>query len=182
MRKLNQKIVIILISLISFHSFSQKRKIQIFFNNNQISNDTCRIKFSKLKCFHNNKKTVFYNYIDLKKIKYIEGDSLVTNHIVYSDFSKKHILLEKISNGKLSLFKDVLPRKSVTDNTPFKMTYIKFDSDEHVYYFGIDGGYYTNKVKKYLTDCPELIQKLKKKYFRKKNALDVVTFYNENCN
>lgn len=36
-------------------------------------------------------------------------------------------------------------------------------------------------VRSYFTDCPELIEKVNKKEFRKKHFMEIVDFYNENC-
>jgi len=134
-----------------------------------------------------------YNYKTVKSIIVYSSDSTQGRSeykIIKGSASTNIKLLGVVSIGKVNLYQESiasrLPMNSGFGNTTYttlKYYLSKGDSDETIPLR--EGNTYSKKFKRianeYFSDCPELINKIRLKKFKRYGIESVVGFYNNNC-
>jgi len=139
---------------------------------------------------------IFYNYKTAKSVKLtIEGKQEEYAYKIVDGVAHPHAikLLEVFTKGNVILyFKKKSSNTTHTGVTPtgMGMMYTNFD-----YYLGVpgqdlvtdlrNGNTYSKRfktiAKEYFSDCPDLLKKIKDKYFKRYEIRAVVKYYNNNC-
>ncbi len=174
------------------HSQSTKQKATLYFNDGRelscyarISGDYIRYADEKFK--GNEEKA---NPNNLKMLKIWMNDKLITLEYKTEVGKSKPKLMELVIDGKVKLYRisDVYDKKigfhSNSDMMKRKTSSTKYFLEEKnntnlVFRFAKD---FESKAKVYFKDCNLLVQKIGDIGFRQKDILEIVIYYNENCN
>ncbi len=192
-----KKIITLLLLPLSLTAFSQEREAAILFNDS-----------TSIKGFAEIKKEKIYFRVDLTSIitewSYDMAYGLIFTgygfsekyiYIKPSKNSKKKIIVEVIEEGNVSLYKktsftvEVIPHK-VSDPAFLsgKATIKDYDSSNYYvkrkneeYAIDIPSIGFKMVSEKYFSDCDMLVQKIKKREFKKEDILEIVYYYNDYC-
>ncbi|HBK71633.1 MAG TPA: hypothetical protein DDZ39_08275 [Flavobacteriaceae bacterium] len=177
---------------------AQKQEAILYFKDSTILKGLAKITHSKGIQFRTEKgeeKTEYsfeeLKYIEIKEKKKSKEFTTYSYRILPES---GYTLLKQIEVGKLNLYKffDVFhssksgPNGSMTTkSSSISRYYIAKENEEILTNLGINGLEFGKRFKKnasnYFSDCPELVLKIQKKKFKKKHIVEVVKFYNENC-
>ncbi|MFY0629283.1 MAG: hypothetical protein JXR05_02810 [Flavobacteriaceae bacterium] len=193
-----KKIIILLCLLFSLNSFSQYVNAELHFLNGTVKTGLAEINIfnDKIKFKeHKKAKRISYNHKDISRLL-LKRDTLV------SEFRYKKAkgrraprLLELISEHEnVSLYAEIVETRlyggliTLLLKVPNKVTftyYIVKNKGKDAIYFGdtdLTGHRRFKEItRKHLTDCPDLIEKIKKREYKVKHAPEVVKYYNEKC-
>lgn len=201
-----KKILFTLILLITLSSFSQNQKATLFFRDGtsleglaRITNFGDKIKFKKDK----NSEKIIYNSQKVDKIVIRENDEDITYQYKIIKNRKTPLLLEPLKEGKVTLYRDLKQGYSPGmqmggysaggmgmnfgggRSYSISSYYVSKDNGNIVIHLGDKGTIFTKNFKKaaseYFKDCSELVKKIQSKEFRKRDVVDIVEYYNENC-
>jgi hypothetical protein len=187
-----KKALLLIFTLSTCFSFAQKEKGTVTLIDGTILNGyvsvSNKIKFrSSLE-----EKSTTYDYESAKEATVVDkkGKESKFEYVVIKE-NKKPIILEILVDGFLRLY---------TENTTqytssfggggmggFRSSstyYLKKQTEEIAQQcaaFGYIGNSFKKFINSYFTDCPEIITKVEKKEFKKKNYDEIVEFYNSNC-
>lgn len=205
-----KKITIIISLLFFLTAIAQKQKATLFLRDGtelkglaKISAYGNNIKFRKEKgATRTNYTSKDLEYLIIREkvnahLGNIRGD--IKNTIYYYrkvQGSKSYKLLELLEKGKVSLYKKISEGSFMTQNgvngtmmmnsNSISDYYVAKNDEETVTHLGTIGSPFSKNFKKaaseYFMDCLELVNKIQNKEFKKRNIVDIVEFYNENCN
>ncbi|MDH3323469.1 MAG: hypothetical protein OEM04_10795 [Flavobacteriaceae bacterium] len=147
-----------------------------------------------------NSEKEIYDYKTVKKMTmYFDSDGSEENYeykvIEASGISGDIKLLEIILTGNVNLYRDVTIGTSTYMSNGFGGGFGVTGSSKTTYYIsntGSDiatdlrmGNTYSKRFKKiaikYFKSCPDLLEKINNKYFKRNGIGSVVKYYNENC-
>ena len=191
--------LLVIISLvIGFQLSAQatKQRATLYFKNGEVKKAYARISGYNVrysdKAFKGKEKKV--NYKELDHIELRNGDKLI--HVYYKQVKgkKKPRLMELIVDGKAKLYRildvydgaQMLPFKNMRNNKNYSgeknlnTRYFLESKDGDGTVFRIKKNF-EKEAKKYFSDCEKLVKLIGTKGFRKKDLLDIVLFYNEEC-
>jgi len=205
--KLTIKKVFIIISLLFFIPIvAQKQKATLYFKDGTSLKGLAKftifgneIKFRKEK----GSERIIYDSQKIDKILIRKNDRDVMYQYKIIKNKNNPILLELIEAGKVTLYRDLKHRYSqgvpIADargnwsSNPSGGTYytisnyyVSKDNEDFVFHLGSKGSFFSKNFKKaasnYFKDCSVLVDKIQNKKFRKRDIVEIVEFYNENCN
>ena len=146
-------------------------------------------------------KKEIYTYKQVKKYTtyYEDGNSEYVYKIIEGSGGVNSIrLLKIIKRGKVDLFSETITTSGfvVPNGMPGDMMMGSYSTSRTVYYIANggenvvaklgSGNTYTNrfkrKAKKYFGSCPELIEKINTKFFKRRSLKKIIDYFNENCN
>lgn len=192
--------------LITLSSFSQNQKATLFFRDGtsleglaRITNFGDKIKFKKDK----NSEKIIYNSQKVDKIVIRENDEDVTYQYKIIKNRKTPLLLEPLKEGKVTLYRDLKQGYSPGmqmggygvggmgmnfgggRSYSISSYYVSKDNGNIVIHLGDKGTIFTKNFKKaaseYFKGCSELVKKIQSKEYRKRDVVEIVEYYNENC-
>ena len=129
----------------------------------------------------------------LKKFEFI--DDYDYEHIRFGK-SKKPLSVRVIYRGKVNLYAEDLPRFMMNQSNMSNQSYAPmFIGGNTIYYLKKDidsvathiktnfavGKSFRKTAMEYFKDCSELVEKLRKREFKRRHLLDVVYFYDKKC-
>ena len=148
-----------------------------------------------------NSKGVVYKADDIEKnlIEEKNEDVEYRYKSINEDKSRPYLLVLRIE-GELSLYeyyksvpgvdnKSMHQKNSAIGNTKtYSIPYyfVTKNNDEQAIFLGSGGGksgqnQFMKRIRRSVSDCPELDKKIKQKEFRRKDIIKIVSYYNENC-
>ncbi len=198
-----KKKIFLAIVLISTILGAQNQKATLYFRDGTSATGLARIIGANVKIkFRKNKnsKKIFYSYKKVDKILIRENDEDVMYQFKIIQNKKTPLLLEILKEGKVTLYRNVrwnsfggAPTWNATGTMyftkgytyPISNYYVSRDNKDVVFHLGAKGSLFTKNFKKaaseYFKDCKALVNKIQKKEFRKKDIIEIVGFYNTNC-
>lgn len=178
---MRQKTLLIIFIFSTFFTFSQIQNITVIKKDGTIlnvKNYSSKVKF--LKLIFENGKTQELPYDHLDRVEYEYKEKKKTEKIVeqFVRISERNgSMMKRIVSGECNLYEN-LGYQSVT------YYYAKKETDRIATKLGsnsfVDTANYRKAALDYFNDCPILIEKIKKKYNRKK-VKELIEFYNNNC-
>lgn len=200
-----KKKLCLIIILITTFTFAQKEdkhssfyEVKITLKNGSIISGLGRINFDEEIIFKENKEAEkkIYNYINVNKViikidNTIKRFEYLTIEGIGSVNSVK--LVEKIVSGKINLFEDY--SSGVSYSQTMNGSYGFSNYSKTTYYISknentpaIDlriGNTYSERFKEIAQnsfyDCPDLLNKIDTKYFKRYGIKEVVKYYNQYC-
>ena len=146
-------------------------------------------------------KAQTYNFNDLKKVKIYEGDDINTYVSMKVKGTEKYKIVKEVVLGRVCLYKKVnegyvpgtpmgggfggAPMMSPGYSYSISNYYVKKEDETEMTYLGSTSLFSKNFKKaasEYFKDCPSLVAKIQKKELKKKNMVEIVEYYNDNCN
>ena len=138
-----------------------------------------KVKFKKSK----NATPVDYKFNVVEKIEITKDDGVETYVFLPIKGKGKPKALQQLVKGKVSLYR--IRDWHAYDNGGIKDKYYLRRGEGDVVLF-ISSDPFSRSFKKagskYFKDCSSLVQKIKKKEFKKKNIEEAVKYYNSKCN
>lgn len=197
---MNKAYIILTLFLLSLNSVAQKQKATLFFTNGTSIKGYAKIKGSdeiKFKITKNSDKKI-YDYTTVSKITIRNNDDDVTYFYKTIKNKKKPILLEVLEIGEITLYRDLtqgysagMPIAGSAGMTfgggsyTISSYYVERKNDNIIYHLGDKGNLFSKNFKKaaieYFKDCTSLVKKIENKELKKKDVIEIVEFYNENC-
>lgn len=195
------KLLFILL-FISFISFSQTQEATIFFNDGEAFEGYAGIKNNKIKFrISLEDKAEILDYKTISKIKFYGFEMSKTFEYLKIKENAKPILIELVSKGVVSLYKQestywtgtnshttpsefgsIPSGAGLAHRTSKTINYLKRETDKLPTCLN---GMIFNKWKKttmvFLSDCPTLIDKIKTNEFREIHLQEIVEYYNDFC-
>jgi len=194
-----KKTSIIITLLFFIPMIAQKQKAILFFKDGtelkgraKIS-PTGKIKFRKSK----EAEKQFFSSKELKSIIIREFDKDIEYKYKVIEGKKTILLLEVLEEGKVTLYRTLRSGYVVGAPGPNGMPmgghsysisnyYLSKDDKNLVVHLGARGTIFNKNFKKaasdYFKDCIMLVSKIQSKEFKKRDIVEIVEFYNENCN
>ncbi len=202
-----KKASIIIALLFFLPMIAQKQKATLYFRDGttqtglaklfDLSNFGGKIKFRKDK----NSNKIIYTSLEIDKISIRENDIYVIYQYKIVENKGTIVLLELIAKGKVTLYRDQTQgyyssgtrmgggfnSSGVGMGRSYSINnYYVSKDNKNVSHLGSKGTLFSKNFKKsaseYFKDCSELVNKIQSKEFKKRNIVDIVEFYNENCN
>lgn len=197
-----KKTLIFSFLLISFSSLIAQNKIELTLKDGSILNGFGRINIKDEILYRKTEDgdKVIYNYKTVKRLSIYADDSVhiyeykVINGTGGSGSIK---LLESILVGNINLYQDYSSKIRYYDYSPDYLGggYNYSMPSKTIYYItknGNDkttnlkiGNTYSKRFKKiakeYFASCPDLLEKINNKYFKRYGIESIVKYYNENC-
>ena len=182
---MKQTALLIIFTISTFFSFSQRQNITVTKKDGTVLNVKSysnKVKFLKLN--FENGKTLELPYNQLNKIEYdyeykSEIEKVIVEFVRISN--RNGSLMEKVVNGKCNLYEGLASYGTGGAVTTY---YVKRENELIATKIGsnsfVDLANYKKIALDYFKDCPTVINKIEKKFKRKK-AKELVEFYNENC-
>tara|TARA_B110000037_G_C16800418_1_gene375289 strand:- start:27 stop:560 length:534 start_codon:yes stop_codon:yes gene_type:complete len=173
-------------------SYSQYQ-LKIKFNNGAEKIDNYKAKGWNLTSLTTGKK---YHLNEMKEVTYYsENDSIHyyvidTKTYLKSKKSRKNLARKKFEGKNIELYYVYFNwtqnhTNGVMSNNSYDEAFVKKKNEKFAYNIGyIYGAGYKGikkRVRKYFSDCPDLINKVNKNKIKKKNTLGIVEYYNKNC-
>jgi hypothetical protein len=202
--KINRLIFILSICLFFNNqiSYSQYTKVKIIFKDGTILKGLSKrkgshqIKFkkdrsSKAKKYQLKEVEEYFEYYNGEKVKY---------KYLYIKESRKYLLMQEVIKDKVSLYiigtsgqhvgmgfggnSDGFGSVGGASSFSIESYYLKREGEKEVTYITSTGAFSRNFIDStsyFFIDCPELVEKIKKKEYKKRDIREVVKFYNTNC-
>ena len=178
--------LLILITFIfySFSSFSQKKGYVITKKDGTTYNvKNYNSKNNYLKLIFNNGNIQKLPYNELEKIVYerkVKRKKIIKITKQFVRISERNgILMNKVVDGKCKVF-----NYSNVGNNASTFYFVHRENEKFATELGISNYVsfksYKKSALKYFSDCPKTINKIKKK-FNKRKIIELVEFYNNNC-
>jgi hypothetical protein len=180
--------------------FSQTQEATIFFNDGESIDGFGNLKRNKIKFrISLDEKADLWDYEMISKIEFHGFEISRTFKYLRVKENTNPILIELISEGEVSLYQEKLTYWSSINThtspsdygkTPSKIpiktskikNYIMRNNDE--FPTCLNCGIFSNWKKNiisYLSDCPTLIEKIKKNEFREIHLQEIIEYYNDFC-
>jgi hypothetical protein len=188
---------ILLLSLffVSYNMEAQKTKAILTFNDGTKLEGLGKLKGSERVKFRKDKNTKAkkYHFKDLESVNIYEGSEKTTYVYLYVKEKNDYKVLQEIIIGELSLYITITHVQHV--NMGFggpgvgasfttKDYYLKRKVEKKANQLGPRGLFLKNFKKYasiYFNDCPKLSEKIKIKEFRRRDIVEIVEYYNNNC-
>lgn len=188
-------ISVLLFSSISIYSQSFFESGEIFYRDGTNEKGYIKIKYSEIKFKKKitDKKHQEYTYRKVKKLILADArENKIYEYKIIKDKKKSIIkLLNLVLLGDVALYQiehfDTVGNYGLTYSYKGASYYLVESNNESFATFigskSIAVGRKNIKkgLIKYFKDCPDLINKLKNKKFKKRDIVEVVEYYNENC-
>ncbi len=196
-----KKAVLLNIFLFIFSNIVAQNKISLTLKDGSVINGIGRIKADEQILFRKSEdaEKEIYNYKNVKKMTmYIDSDGSEQNYVYKIIEGSGGVgsvkLLEIIITGKINLYQDFSSGMTYVPNmsgsgygfSNYSKTtyYISKTGSDTVTNLRI-GNTYSNRFKKiaenYFKSCPELLEKINNKYFKRYGIGSVIKYYNQNC-
>jgi sRNA-binding regulator protein Hfq len=197
-------IVLAFLFINSISSYSQQKKAILYLKNGsnlqgfaKINSYDDEIKFKTDK----NSKALVYKAADVEKIFLEEKNENIEYRYksINEDKSRPYLLVLRIE-GKLSLYeyykslpgidnKSAHQKNSAIGNTKtYSIPYyfVTKNNEEQAVFLGSGGGIggqkkFMKRTERFVSDCPELVKKIKQKEFQRKDIIKIIIYYNDNC-
>lgn len=138
-------------------------------------------------------KTRDFGGLKFKKHKGAETELYDYNNTIGYDITEKGIikflykkiglsnprLMRIVRLGKINLYSQIQGKREIITGLKYSNKFIYFIEKNDLTYKV--GSKFKKKDLELINDCPILIQKIKKKEFKKKEIYKIVNFYNNNC-
>lgn len=186
-------ILSILLTFICYTKSFSQYKLKIIFKDGTEKTDTYKAKGWKLTSLTTDEK---FHLNDMKEITYYKDDKsfkyyvIDTKTYVKSKRSKIRLARKAYEGKNIELYyvyfrwTDGHGTGSFSVNA-YDEAFVKKKDEPYAYNMGYIYGLMYEGIKKrvrvYFKDCPELIQKVNKNKIKKKNTLEMVTFYDQHC-
>ena len=199
---MNNKIIFLLAFLVVLPLTAQKQKATLYFRDGTELKGKARItKSGKIKFRKSQKsKKVFYDYKEIDKILIRKEDIDVMYQYKILKNKSRPLILEIIKEGEITLFRTLKTGHNpgmmmgpgggapmMTGGYSYSISnyYVSRDNESTVFHLGSKGTYFSKNFKKaastYFKDCPKLVTKIQNKELKKRDIVEIVEFYNENC-
>ena len=195
-----KKLFLLTLSLFLFSNIIAQNKLSLELKDGTAMDGFGRIKNNETILF---KKTEdaekeFYNYTTVKKIILYADDSEQNyEYKIIEDFNgiRNIILLEILKIGKVNLYQNygdgIVYHGPITPSgfggsSYSKTKYYLSKSEDDIVTNLKNGNTYSKRFKKiaktYFTSCPDLLEKINNKFFKRYEIHSVVEYFNEKCN
>jgi hypothetical protein len=199
---------LLLVVLFSTATNAQRTKATLTFKDGTVLRGLGRLKGSASVKFRKDKKTkaTKYHFKDLEKVTFYNEDE-ATTYVYFSIKEKlKPKVLEEILVGEISLYRIVIRGQhagfgiggvgpggfgsgggmafGMGHGYTIKNYYVKRANEIEVSHLGSTSLFSKNFKKaasKYFEDCPELVDKIQTKEYRKRDLRSIIEFYNTHC-
>ena len=200
--KLKMTYILIWLLLASQGMEAQKTDATLTFKNGQVSKGFAEIKGRHYVKFRQSKeiKPEKIHFSELEKVA-IEFEEGTTTYVYLPKKGKKKSkIYKRLYQGDVSLYMwntggsnvgynaaapGTMGGNRVVGSSFYWETYfIKRKQDDGLTLFFGTSGYvrgYRRAVRKFFNDCPELLEKVKNKEFKRKHVIETIEFYNQNC-
>ena len=108
----------------------------------------------------------------------IEKEFSEYQYKVSNGYYKKIKLLQLYKKGKITLYREL---KGFADDTNRALYIFYVGKNNNDIVTSLDVKFKKTAIN-FFKDCPELVQKINNKKYLKKNVVEVIEFYNMNCN
>lgn len=181
-----KKIVVLLLILSSFLSYSQKRNIYIKTKDNKeyITKKYTQHRDYIYFKYNNLPVKISYGNIEKINIKYVKKKHQKLNHnLIFINYSEKYgALMKPLVKGNCTLY-------SAIDhgyNGLSGISYFVLRKNENIATLICDNHVvsvikFKKRASKYFEDCDILVEKIQQKKYKRKQVIEAVKFYNENC-
>jgi len=188
-----RKLLFTLALLITLSSFGQNQKAKLFFKNGVVLEGYAKIKKDGRKIqFRTTKKSKIATYnskeVDSIIIRNNDKDILFQYKIIKNQ--KKPTLLEPIKKGKVTLYRNMTQQYSFgipiggygVGEKEISSYYVSKNNEQLT-----DLGHsqslksFSKAASIFFHDCPTLVVLITKKRVKRKDIVDIVEYYNENC-
>ena len=199
------RLIFILSICLSFNNqiiYSQYTKVKIVFKDGTILKGLSKKKGSHQIKFKKERSSKAKKY-QLKEVEeyfeYYNGEEVKYKYL-YIKESKKYLLMQEVIKDKVSLYIIGATGQHVgmgfggnsngfggvggASSFSIESYYLKRNGEDYVHYITSTGGFSKNFVKsasEFFNDCLILVEKIKKKEYKKRDIREVVKFYNTNC-
>lgn len=188
-----KKIIILLVLFIGISCLAQKQRATLYFKDGSELKGYAKITSSQKIKFRKkaDERPQFFEHTKIDRIIF-EVDHMEYKYMNILGNSGSPRLLEIIKKGDLILYLNTT--KSPTMYTAGggyggggSITFTYFvakkgdDIATTIAYRGSITSGFKKKAIKYFSDCPILVEKIKTKYFKQKDIIKIVEFYNNNC-
>ncbi len=190
MKKLS---LIIFLITISHNVFSQM-KMRILFKDGSEKIDDYKYKGNELLSVSDKKK---YHIDDIRELYYYTKEDTLhyyvidTKKYITSKNSNKRFAQKKFNGKNIELYyvhfnwTTLHPNSTVSFNNYYDEAFVKRKDEEYAYNMGYIYGAAQKGIKKrveaYFTDCPELIDRVKRNEIERKDTMEIVRYYDEYC-
>lgn len=194
------KNILIIIGFLFVLSMSaQKQKATIFLKDGTQIKGFAKITGGDQIKFRSDKKSKkkLYNYESVKKLIIRKNDTDIEYRYKIVEGKNSVKLLELIEEGYITLFRDLNEGYSpggfgaggmmIGGGRSYSIShyYVSKDNNESVTHLGSKGSIFSKNFKKaateYFKNCPKLVQKIQDKEYKKRDIVEIVEYYNENC-
>jgi hypothetical protein len=190
---MKKKIVLLLIAFIANNFYSQNIDALIKFKDGKELRGIFKSSGNKLKAIED-KKT--YHINDMKEIIYFNLKDTIKYHLVdtknytTSKNSKRRLLRKVYEGKKLTLYAITHSYQSggtvgMTTYGTFEGAYIQRKNENFAFdmgfLYGVQYKGIKKRVKKFFSDCPELVRKVKKNEIDKNDTMKMVLYYEGKC-
>jgi hypothetical protein len=193
---------ILLLSLffISYNIEAQKTKTILTFNDGTKLEGLGKLKGSERVKFRKDKNTKAkkYHFKDLERVTIYSGDAKISYVYLLEKEKKKYKVLEEVVTGDISLYKIVRHGTHAPMGVGFggvggmgmgasftiKNYYLRKKQEKEVTHISSTQLFSKNFKKAattYFEDCPDLVEKIATKEYRKRDIRAVIEFYNSKC-
>lgn len=187
--------------LMSFNAISaQLNRIEVTLNNDKVLYGYGTISPNRTKIVFRETKfsdRIKYDHDDVKLLR-VRNDSTTTYKFYYvtgrtTERDRVQLIPIPTINGKINLhYEDFAGTYTQMHGNGFNsygtdhitLHYISKPGENTAYYLGkanTNSERFSKFAKTFFKDCPILIEKMNDKAFRKKGIVEIVKFYNENC-
>lgn len=189
----NNLIIIIFLTVFNLNAQEKSKKKLFgmfpFYDVSIVLRDSTKINGLGRKNFNNEiafktdekAETIIYNHKQLKAVSMnIEDKTFVYEYKIENN-STNVKLLELLIKGKINLYSETKCGSPQFCTIKYYISKGNEDSVENLGIARTRSNSFQEIAAKYLADCPDLIEKIKAKYFRKYGVNDVVNYYNNLC-
>ncbi|KZS41907.1 hypothetical protein AWE51_00225 [Aquimarina aggregata] len=186
---MDKYIILIVINFLIINSLLAQQKVVVTKRDGSVINGYGRVKLNNKISFRNTEdgEKVIYDYKTVKNITFLEKETKRTFEYKLATDGGSSIgeikLLQVIINDKVNLYLELIMQPNSFGDKA-KIYYISKKGEDTARRLGI-GNTYSRKFKrvanKYFQDCPDLLQKISNKYFKRYNVENVVKYYLKEC-
>lgn len=188
---MKKTIVLLLLFLVSFSNLNAQKKLSITFRDGKIIEGYGRFMLGNKVLYKKNKRgnKEIYNYKTIKKLT-LDGDNYEYKVSITPSTRGRIMLLKSALVGKINLYR----QDNVGVSTPIAgMNGISFSSETTTYHISrndedtaislrkgnIRSKRFKKIAQKYFATCPDLLDKIETKYFKRFDIESVVMYYNK---
>jgi hypothetical protein len=191
--------IITLLIIVSLDIYSQATKTLIIRNKDTLEvNSKIPIDFSvedKLKYYNENGEKIILRYSEVDEIQIINAEGRITRMIrhinpfqVPCDWCEpQYFFLRLLIDGEMKLLQQNVSSSAVgsgingTSNLGnYNKSYLYYQKGEEEIFIPNDI-LFKREMIEYLSECEELVNKIKTKEYKKRDAFKIVEFYNSYC-
>lgn len=183
-----RNLILILFLFFSINIYSQYNNVKLYFNDSTAIEGLGYIKKHKIY-FKVEEKDEFSEW-DLGSVYRIDffgfENKVRTFEYIYTDKYRDFKLLENVLEGEVKLYKleevNIIyfgngPNKTISESTSLEY-FVKHQNDKTAIdiMFG-----FKKKIAQFFSDCPDIIEMVNDKTFKKDDIELIVNYYNKNC-